>query len=87
MSTAPVRCSNSLAASSASSRVAPCNRTVAPYAVVAATLGSGAASGMKTVLAMPSSDAASATPCAWLPALAATTPRARSAGLKRAMRT
>jgi hypothetical protein len=50
----------------------------APYARVAATFGSGAPSGMKTVDVLPSSDAASATPCAWLPALAATTPlRAR----------
>ena len=35
-------------------------------------------SGMNTVARTPSSCAASATPCAWLPALAATTPRARS---------
>src|SRR3954467_12627033 len=51
----------------------------APYPLVADTLGSGAFSGMKTVLWMPSSPAASATPWPWLPALAATTPRARSA--------
>ena len=35
---------------------------------------------------MPSMRAASATPCAWLPALAATTPRARSAASRRARR-
>ena len=34
---------------------------------------------MKTVASAPSRPAASATPWAWLPALAATTPRARSA--------
>ena len=42
---------------------------------------------MNTVDLLPSRDAASATPCAWLPALAATTPRARSAGDRLAMRT
>jgi hypothetical protein len=52
---------------------------------VAATLGSGADSGMKTVAAQPSSRAARATPWAWLPALAATTPRARSASVRRAI--
>ena len=41
-----------------------------------------ARSGMNTVAEMPSSRAASATPCAWLPALAATTPRARSLGVE-----
>src|SRR5829696_4183271 len=41
---------------------------------------------MKTVAVMPSSCAASATPCAWLPALAATTPRSRSAADSRAIR-
>ena len=53
---------------------------------MAATLGSGADSGMNTVAEQPSSRAASATPCAWLPALAATTPRARSASVSREMR-
>jgi len=33
---------------------------------------------MQIVAGTPSSRAASATPCAWLPALAAITPRARS---------
>ncbi len=87
MSTAPVCAANTRAATSASSTVMPCSRTWAPYALVAATLGSGAASGMKTVAVAPSSWAASATPCAWFPALAATTPRARSASLSRAIRT
>ena len=53
------------------------NRTCAPYALVACTLGIGAPSGMNTVELRPSSEAASATPWAWLPALAATTPCAR----------
>jgi hypothetical protein len=38
--------------------------------------------GMKIVAGMPSFCAASATPCAWLPAEAATTPRARSAAVR-----
>ena len=41
---------------------------------------------MNTVALMPSSWAASATPWAWLPAEAATTPRARSSGLSREIR-
>ena len=43
-------------------------------------------SGMNTVAVIPSIAAASATPCAWLPALAATTPRARCAASSRAIR-
>ncbi|CAM5733841.1 hypothetical protein STENM223S_02950 [Streptomyces tendae] len=42
---------------------------------------------MNTVDRTPSSDDASATPCAWLPALAATTPAARSSGSSPAIRT
>ncbi len=42
---------------------------------------------MNTVECTPSSDEASATPCAWFPALAATTPAARSSGSSPAMRT
>ena len=64
----------------------PSCSTCAPYARVATSLGSGAPSGMKTVERMPSSWAASATPWAWLPALAATTPRAFSSSLSRAIR-
>src|SRR5690606_6964102 len=41
---------------------------------------------MKIVDSIPSSRAASATPCAWLPAEAATTPRARSSGVSLDMR-
>src|ERR1700690_3448501 len=41
---------------------------------------------MTTVAVQPSRPAANATPCAWLPALAATKPRARSASLGRAIR-
>ena len=59
----------------------------APYPRVALTLGIGAPSGMNTVASMPSILAASATPCAWLPAEAATTPRARSAASRRDSRT
>ena len=42
---------------------------------------------MNTVERTPSSEEASATPCAWLPALAATTPAARSSGSSPAIRT
>src|SRR6516164_8523163 len=42
---------------------------------------------MTTVAVVPSSAAAKATPCAWLPALAATTPRARSAAVSLLIRT
>ena len=42
---------------------------------------------MNTVDAIPSVVAASATPWAWLPAEAATTPWARSSGESRAIRT
>src|SRR5258708_10281108 len=42
---------------------------------------------MNTVALQPSIWAASATPCAWFPALAATTPRARSASVSREIRT
>ncbi len=75
---APVRSANSCAATRLSSTVFPANSTFAPYALVAATFGSGAPTGMNTVDCAPSMPAAKATPCAWLPALAATTPRARS---------
>ncbi len=42
---------------------------------------------MKTVERTPSREEASATPCAWFPALAATTPAARSSGISPAIRT
>jgi hypothetical protein len=42
---------------------------------------------MNTVERTPRSEDASATPCAWLPALAATTPAARSSGSRPAIRT
>ncbi len=87
MNTDPLASAYRCAACSASSTVVPCNRTSAPYSRVAATLGSGAASGMKTVERTPSSEAASATPWAWLPALAATTPPARCTGERPAIRT
>ncbi len=54
---------------------------------MAATLGSGAPTGMKTVERTPSRVEARATPWAWLPALAATTPAARSSGESPAIRT
>src|SRR5919204_1112876 len=42
----------------------------------------GASSGMNTVAETPASRAARATACPWLPALAVTTPAARSASLR-----
>lgn len=87
MKTAPVSWAYSWAAASVSSTTWPCNLTSAPYSRVAATFGSGAPTGMKTVARTPSSAEASATPCAWFPALAATTPAARSTGDSPAIRT
>ncbi|MDH6191154.1 hypothetical protein M2168_004186 [Streptomyces sp. CZ24] len=87
MKTAPVRSAYSWAAASVSSTTSPCSRTSAPYSRVAATLGSGAPTGMKTVERTPSRVEARATPWAWLPALAATTPAARSSGESPAIRT
>ena len=57
-----------------------------PYPLVARIFGIGAPSGMNTVDFIPSRLADSATPCAWLPAEAATTPLARSASVSREMR-
>ena len=87
MNTAPVRSAKVCAATSDSSTVLPTSSTCAPYPLVAATFGSGAFTGMKTVACAPTSPAASATPWAWLPALAATTPRARSSAERREIRT
>ena len=86
ISTAPVSAENALAATRASSTLWPWNRTSAPYPRVAFSLGIGAPSGMNTVAWMPSICAASATPCAWLPALAATTPWAFSSSESRDIR-
>ena len=72
--TAPVSASNSRAARRQSSIDVPTKRISAPYARVAFSFGIGAPCGMNTVDLIPSSCAASATPCAWLPALAATHP-------------
>jgi hypothetical protein len=79
MKTAPVLSAYARASLTVSSTQLPYRMTRAPYPRVAWTLGSGALSGMITVAAQPSRLAANATPWAWLPALAATTPRARSA--------
>ncbi len=87
MKTAPVSSAYRWAASSVSSTTWPRSRTWAPYSRVAATLGSGAPTGMKTVERTPRREEASATPWAWLPALAATTPAARSTGVRPEIRT
>ena len=54
--------------------------------LTAAILANGAATGMTMVQPMPRERAAMATPCAWFPAEAAMTPRARSAAVSRDMR-
>jgi hypothetical protein len=64
MKTAPVSRAYSCAAARVSSTTCPCIRTSAPYSRVAATFGSGAPTGMNTVEPTPSSEEASATPCA-----------------------
>ncbi len=87
ISTAPVSAAKARAASSAWSMYLPSKTTSAPYPRVAFSLGIGAPSGMNTVALMPSICAASATPWAWLPAEAATTPAARSSGDSRDIRT
>ena len=86
MNTAPVSSENCWARTSASVSESPWKSTSAPYPRVALALGIGAPSGMNTVALMPSSCAASATPWAWLPADAATTPRARSSAVRRESR-
>ena len=55
-------------------------------AFVAAIFGNDAPVGMYTRAVIPSSVADQATPCAWFPALAATTPRARSSAVSREIR-
>lgn len=87
MNTAPVSRAYASAAAIVSSTTVPCRITSAPYCRVAATFGSGAPIGMNTVECTPSSEEARATPCAWLPALAATTPAARSSGRSPEIRT
>jgi len=54
---------------------------------VAVSLAMEAPTGMYTLAVEPTNDAANATPCAWLPADAATTPAAFSCSDSRAMRT
>ena len=66
----------------ASEYESPCSTTVAPRASTAATLMCGVVIGMTIVAWQPSRCAASATPCAWLPADAAITPCARSAAVR-----
>src|SRR5215218_6890625 len=84
--TAPVSDAYCRARTRASSTDNPMSSTWAPYPRVASSLGIGALVGMNTVDEMPNSWAARATPCAWLPALAATTPRAFSCAESRHIR-
>jgi len=59
-----MRCASAFA----SSQMLPWRTTSAPYAFVAATFAGVAFDAMTTTDGIPSSAAASATPCAWLPA-------------------
>src|SRR5258708_13588538 len=59
--------------------MAPGGSTAAPYGRHRPTVVSDTPFGMTTVAGAPSRHAAYETPCAWLPADAATTPRARAA--------
>ena len=68
-----------IASSYASAYESPCRRTWAPRACTASTLMRGVVIGMTITARQPRRCAASATPWAWLPALAAITPRARRA--------
>jgi hypothetical protein len=78
MKVAPVASTYARAPAIASSSASPLITTSAPYVFVASTFAIGASWGTKIVARMPASRAAQATACAWLPALAATTPAARS---------
>ena len=78
-SVAPVRVARSWASAVASVRVAPVRTTWAPRVSVRVIFVNGRPSGMTIVASMPSSRAWWATPWAWLPAEAATTPLARCA--------
>ena len=64
--------------SRASSKVSPSSRTSAPSTSVFSTFTKGAKRGITIVAGMPRRFAWQATPCAWLPAETAITPRARS---------
>ena len=72
--TIPLSRARSCAAARHSSILAPPMWTVAPWPRVASALAIGASAGTKTSHGTPSAAAAAATPCAWLPAEAATTP-------------
>ena len=84
--TRPCSAAYAVASVSASSKVPPTRRTSAPYPIVASTFGSGASTGMKTVASTSCSAAARATPWAWLPADAQTTPWRRSSSESCAIR-
>ena len=84
--TRPVRSDISPARAFASSKERPCATTSAPSRRTASILIAGVVSGMTMTAPNPKRRAASATPWAWLPADAATTPRAASASSSRTIR-
>mmetsp|Transcript_6678 Transcript_6678/g.16148 ORF Transcript_6678/g.16148 Transcript_6678/m.16148 type:complete len:361 (-) Transcript_6678:144-1226(-) len=78
--TFPVASATRSASFFAASKLSPCSTTRTPRRrPTASTLIRGVASGMTMVASTPRRSAARATPCAWLPADAATHPAARSA--------
>lgn len=82
---APDAAASATACALASSKLSPWRTAAAPRARTASTLIVGVTTGMTIVAGTPSVWAASATPCAWFPADAATTPAARRAAGARAI--
>ena len=76
----PSRSAIARASTCASSRLAPWSTTRAPYRVAAEIFASGANDGITTVTLRPAVVPASAIPCAWFPALAATSPAPAAPG-------
>ena len=75
MKTAPVSAMSSWVFLAQSEKDSPESTTVPPRRLTAATLMAGLVSGMTMVASQPRCLADRATPCAWLPAEAAMTPR------------
>src|SRR6516165_2352706 len=86
MKNIPSSCSKRRASAAASASISPCSTTCAPQEAVRVTFVAGVCFGMTMVALMPASAACRATAWAWLPADIATTPRAFSSGVSRAMR-
>ncbi|MOA52619.1 hypothetical protein D3C78_1759500 [compost metagenome] len=72
----PCCCESSIALTLASSKLAPCSNTSPPKPRTASTLISAVDTGITIRVLIPKRLPEKATPCAWLPAEAVTTPRA-----------